>query len=161
MINQIKRLRKFKNEPEKFFRIMWFLIRRSNVFRTSAINKTCPKWYKTYPLGKIMSLNRKINRLINTKSKKLDYTRIYIPKNENEMRPLGVPTLEWRILLQMVHNFLYIFLEDKFLDSQHGFLPGKGTLTAWQEIFGISQSLYIYEFDLKKFFDNVNSIKIG
>lgn len=61
----------------------------------------------------------------------------------------------------MVNNFLYIFLEDKFLPSQHGFIPGKGTNTAIPELFRITEYKYVYEFDLKQFFDNVNTIKVA
>jgi len=60
-----------------------------------------------------------------------------------------------------MNNFLYIFLEDKFLNSQHGFIPSKGTLTAWREVLSLDDHKYIFEFDLRKYFDNVNCIKIA
>jgi len=42
-------------------------------------------------------------------------------------------------------------------DWQHGFLPKRGTLTAWRKILETTiKAKYIYEFDLKGFFDNVN-----
>lgn len=40
--------------------------------------------------------------------------------------------------------------------SQHGFVPGRGTLTAWQELSTKLDHSHIYEFDLRKFFDSVN-----
>lgn len=52
---------------------------------------------------------------------------------------------------------LTIFLKDKVLPSQHGFVPGRGTLTAWVYILKnvISRS-YIYECYLKEFFPSVS-----
>jgi hypothetical protein len=40
--------------------------------------------------------------------------------------------------------------------TQHAYFPGRGVHTAWQDVFERIESPYIYEFDLKGFFDNVN-----
>jgi len=130
MSKQVKRLRKLKHRPSDFFYIVRFLMIKSSSFRVSAINKTFPRWYKELPLSYIMKINRKVNNLILTFATDLDFKRVYIPKGDT-YRPLGVPAPEWRIYQQLLNNFLYIFLEDKFLPDQHGFIPGKGTLTAW------------------------------
>lgn len=62
----------------------------------------------------------------------------------------------------MIANFLYIFLEDYFLKSQHGFIPGRGTLSAWIDLLKkIHNYKYIYEFDLKQFFPSVNVHEIS
>lgn len=50
-----------------------------------------------------------------------------------------------------------MFILPGISDSQHGFQPGKGTMTAWREIISkVINSPDIYEFDLEKFFDQVN-----
>lgn len=58
----------------------------------------------------------------------------------------------------MYSNFLYIFLEDHFLETQHGFIPGRGTMTAWKQFFErkLYNYKYIMEIDLKKCFDQIN-----
>jgi retron-type reverse transcriptase len=41
--------------------------------------------------------------------------------------------------------------------NQHGFLPGRGVITAWRDIFtNVVDKDNIYEYDLKGFFDNVS-----
>jgi len=43
-------------------------------------------------------------------------------------------------------------------DSQYGFRPGRGTLQAWQKVLGsVIGEDNIYEYDLKGFFDSVNT----
>jgi len=58
----------------------------------------------------------------------------------------------------MLSNFLSFYLDPTFLDSQHGFRPSRGTLSAWKYFFKnrIDKKPWIWEFDLKKFFDSAN-----
>lgn len=77
-----------------------------------------------------MKMNRQVDKILAEEDTNLIFKRVYIPKGEDTFRPLGVPTFAWRVVLQMVNNFLYIYLEDVFYKSQHGFIPGRGTLTA-------------------------------
>jgi hypothetical protein len=40
--------------------------------------------------------------------------------------------------------------------TQHAYFPGRGVHTAWRDVFERIESPYIYEFDLKGFFDSVS-----
>jgi hypothetical protein len=92
----------------------------------------------------------------------MDFSRVYIPKGEKGWRPLGVPTIEWRLYLHMYSNFLTLYLQPKLHKNQHGFFPNKGTLTAWKQIF--TDELYKYpwiqEWDFKGYFDSIHSNRI-
>jgi len=47
-------------------------------------------------------------------------------------------------------------LDAKIPHWQHGFRPGRGTLTAWMSILNsVLNAQDIYEFDYKSYFDNV------
>lgn len=158
---QIKRLEKLRDNPLKYWKLSELLMKKSSVFRILAINQSFPNWYKNLPLSRVISMNKKVSDIINKRKGNLEYKRVYIPKNET-FRPLGVPTPEWRMYLHMLNNFLVFYLSPNFLNSQHGFIPGKGTLSAWKDLFQneILESKYIYEFDLKNCFGEIRSDKV-
>jgi len=153
--NQIRRLDKVRDNPNLYWAIAEILIKRSNSFRVAAIQHVFPKWHRNYPLTFIVNVNRKVSRIVNKGLTYMKANRVYIPKKETH-RPLGVPYPEWRVVLHMYANFLSFFLKDQF-PHQHGFLPGRGTLTAWKEIFErkLIEKDYIFEWDFKGFFDNI------
>lgn len=158
---QLKRLESFRGEPRKYFNVVNKLLLYSVSFRMSAWKRIEPHWYAIYGTNKVRYINNQITKLIRKKSIDLIHRRVYIPKKET-FRPLGVPTIEWRIILHMWNNFLFQFLRDLYLPSQHGFIKGRGTMTAWQEIFEkVLSANYIFESDLKQFFPSVKHYGIS
>jgi len=49
--------------------------------------------------------------------------RVYIPKNEHEKRPLGLPALEDKIVQKGIARILEAIYESDFLDCSYGFRP--------------------------------------
>lgn len=134
------------------------ILNRSHCFLVAGLHHCEPHWHREMPLKDLYTLLRTIKRIRLGEISCLRYSRIYIPKNETEDRPLGVPTLAWRIHLHTFANILSILLKATVPKTQHGFFPGRGTLTAWQDLISRLQEKDIYEFDLSKFFDKV---KVG
>lgn len=82
--------------------------------------------------SKVARLALAVRRIASMDYVKLDYRRVYIPKASGESRPPGVPKPAYRIYLHMVNQLLVKFLDQhgRISDSQHGFRPRRGTMTA-------------------------------
>jgi Reverse transcriptase (RNA-dependent DNA polymerase) len=134
------------------------MMRTSTTLFISSLKNIKPHFHRDLSLETLIKLHQDVRKLAYfSHVKPIEYKRMYIKKANGKLRPLGVPTLEWRIYLHMLNNMLLILFSSQIPTWQHGFQPFKGTLSAWKELIPkILNTENIYEFDLKGFFDNVN-----
>jgi group II intron reverse transcriptase/maturase len=89
--------------------------------------------------------------------------RVHIPKggSSTETRPLGIPTLEDKVLQRAVVMLLEPIYEQDFLDCSYGFRPRRSAHQALasfrdQAMTGRPKGGWVLEVDIRKFFDNLD-----
>jgi RNA-directed DNA polymerase len=88
--------------------------------------------------------------------------RIHIPK-EKGTRPIGISTIEDKVVQTALREVLEAIYEQDFLDCSYGFRPGRSghdAVRALTRAVDNGEGNFILEFDLKSYFDTVDRAQL-
>ncbi|PEA52425.1 group II intron reverse transcriptase/maturase [Bacillus pseudomycoides] len=134
-------------------------IKRNKGSKTKGTNDTTIRELAKTNIGEFVKMIQ--NSLANYKPQPV--RRVMIPKHNGKERPLGIPTLEDRIIQQCIKQVLEPICEAKFHPYSYGFRPNrspKHAIVRAMSIMNLQKMYYVVDIDIKGFFDNVNHSKL-
>ena len=154
-------------ENISFSNIMQYITKRENILlayrniksnsgsKTSGIDGKTIQDYKDYTDDKLVK--EIASAMKNYKPDMIK--RVFIPKKNGKMRPLGIPTIKDRIIQQSILQIMEPICEAKFHPHSYGFRPNRSTqhaIARFSSLVNISQMTYVVDMDIQGFFENVN-----
>jgi hypothetical protein len=151
-----------ENDIVKYTAIWETLKDRSNLFLLVVFVRKIKFYSSAYSSRKVNWLLNKIRGLINSKSTDLKFRREFLPEYNldgsiKKYRPLGVPSIEWRVISSMYELYLVNLFHKNWNENQFACMPRVGVVDAWLRILDeADKHRHIVGVDLAKFFDSVN-----
>lgn len=137
----------------------WINVRSNSGSRTPGVDGLTAEDYGKNLNEKLQGLSR---RLKSESYEPKPVRREYLPKGDGEMRPLGIPTIEDRVVQESLRMTLGPIYETDFSDYSFGFRPDRSCHDA---IDLVSSQMapasgpykhWILDLDIKGYFDNVD-----
>ena len=133
-----------------------FLQAYQNIYSKQG-NMTAGTDGKTIDAMSIERIDRIIETLKHESYKPVPARRVYIPKKNGKLRPLGIPSIDDKLVQEVIRMLLEAIYEDSFEEISHGFRPNRSCHTALRQIQNrFVRCKWYVEGDIKGFFDNID-----
>ena len=90
--------------------------------------------------------------------------RVWIPKGRDKKRPIGISTIEDKIVQGALTELLGVIYEPVFADSSYGFRPNRrahDALRVLDRVLYRGEASWILEADIQNFFDSIDRKKLA
>jgi len=120
----------------------------------AGIDKVSIKMFEANLVDNLRALCRD---LMNGSFEPFPLRRAYVPKNEKELRPLGIPAVRDRVAQEALRRLLNPIFEPLFHDSSYGFRQGRNCHMAIRHALSLHHHGLrdIFDADIRAFFDNL------
>ena len=151
--NVLNSLAEHSQNPNYKFERLYRLLFTENLYAI-AYQSMAPKTGNTMSIKRIQSI---IDKLRDESYQPHPAKRIYIPKKNGKQRPLGIPSIEDKLVQKVIQMILESIYEGYFEKCSHGFRPHRSCHTAMASIMeGFDGTRWFIEGDIKGFFDNID-----
>jgi len=143
----------FRLLNEEMLRDSWRDIRKSAAY---GVDRVSAAEYEQDLDGNIHQL---VDELRRKRYRAKNVRRVYIPKGNGKLRPLGIPATQDKLLQIAVKRILEAIFEQDFLHCSYGYRPGVGVLDAVDKLtvkLQFGKYHYVVEADISGFFNNIN-----
>jgi group II intron reverse transcriptase/maturase len=173
---QISLARKAKEVPTHRFGDMWPLLCREEWIRDALSLVLSNQGGRTAGIDgqtrEALKDEKAINQFVNELRAELKaktfkpspVRRVYIPKPNGKLRPLGIPTIRDRVVQMLLKMTLEPIWESDFLNCSSGFRVGRRTMdciwSVYQMTYPKSRMYWAVEGDIKGYFDTIHHAKM-